>query len=81
MKDERAALEETRTQLIMAEEKVEDMEKLVRVLLKDLNQFRGWWLTEYLSLRALLELVPDKADVEPLMSSAEARFKIYTTTL
>lgn len=80
VKDGMAILEETRTQLVMAEEKVEEMENLACVLSKDLNQFRSWWLTEYLSLRALLELVPEKADVEPLMSSAEARFKVYTST-
>jgi hypothetical protein len=60
---------------------VEELEELVQVLSKDLRRFRGWWLTEYLSLRALLQLVPDKADVGHLMSSAEARFQVYSAPL
>ena len=81
LKDKRTVTEEARSQLIVAEEKADEMEGLVRVLSRELHQFRRWWLTEYLSLRALSELVPDRQDVAVLLTSAEERFQVYTATL
>lgn len=77
VKDTKADLEETRTQLVMAEEKVDEMEQLIERLLRTVERYRGWWLTEYHSLRALLVLVPDSEDVEAITSSAHARYRVH----
>ncbi|KAJ3549636.1 hypothetical protein NMY22_g802 [Coprinellus aureogranulatus] len=78
LKDAKTELEEARVQVVMLEEKMDKMEATERILVRGLQRYREWWLTEYYSLRALLGMIPDKADVEAIASSAHGRFMHYS---
>ncbi|KAJ3510731.1 hypothetical protein NMY22_g15882 [Coprinellus aureogranulatus] len=80
VKDMKVELEEARTQLGLMEEKMDEMVEEARILARELQRYRAWWVTEYYSLRALLGMIPNKADVEAIASSAEDRFKIHSTS-
>ncbi|TEB25639.1 hypothetical protein FA13DRAFT_1796333 [Coprinellus micaceus] len=81
LKDMRVEVEETRLQLALMEEKMDEAKAKAGRLSTELNRYRAWWLTEYHSLQALLGLVPDRRSVEAIASSAEDRFRVYYGTL
>ncbi|KAJ3526687.1 hypothetical protein NMY22_g10071 [Coprinellus aureogranulatus] len=67
--------------LVLAEEKLSDVEAVMAVLKRDVDRYRGWWLTEYYSLRAVLTMLSreQREDVHALAQSAEARFMTFQT--
>lgn len=78
VKDAKVTMEEARTEWLKAEERLEEKERSVEALQREAERYRGWWLTEYYSLKVVLGLVPNKEDVEVLASSARARFVAYS---
>ncbi|TEB22933.1 hypothetical protein FA13DRAFT_1715750 [Coprinellus micaceus] len=64
--------------LVLAEEKVSTAEAVTSMLKDDVNRYRGWWITEYYSLRAVLGMLPqDQRDEARLIE--EAAEDRYTT--
>ncbi|KAF6761428.1 hypothetical protein DFP72DRAFT_1062420 [Ephemerocybe angulata] len=45
------------------------------------RRYRGWWLTEYYSLKVLGQLVPYPENVSAIMASAHARYEAYSESL
>ncbi|KAF6760741.1 hypothetical protein DFP72DRAFT_843030 [Ephemerocybe angulata] len=80
-KDALVDLEETRTQLLFAEEKLDSREISLEVYKSRAEQYRGWWLNEYYSLKVLSHLVPRPDDIGPIMDSAHARFTMYSDSV
>ncbi|TEB19264.1 hypothetical protein FA13DRAFT_1719018 [Coprinellus micaceus] len=78
VKDAKVEKDEARTEWLKAEEKLEEMERTVETLRREAERYRGWWLTEYYSLKVVLGLVPNKQDVEVIASSARGRFVTYS---
>ena len=71
--------EEAASTLAKAEKKIMKLQASVATLKRDGDKFRRWWLTDYYSLKVVLELVPNREDVETIASSSHARFVTYTT--
>lgn len=77
-KDIMTDLQGTRTELIFAEEKIADMDVQLQLIKAEFEKYRRWWLTEYYSLKAVLELVSSRDNVEEIASSSRARFLAYS---
>ncbi|TEB36974.1 hypothetical protein FA13DRAFT_1787260 [Coprinellus micaceus] len=58
VKDARVEAEESLAQVARVEEKIDEMGASMDALRRDFNQYRGWWLTENRSLKAVLREVP-----------------------
>ena len=81
LKDARAEVEETRVQLVLAEERLDCMEASMLTLRRDYNRYHGWWLTENHSLKAVLQEVPKRkwdAGLQAIASSSNRRYLSYT---
>jgi chromosome segregation ATPase len=74
LKDVMTELQGTRTELILAEEKLGDMGTRLHLVQREFEKYRGWWLTEYYSLKVVLELVSRRDNVEEIAASSRARF-------
>ena len=79
LKDAQGEVQEARTQVVMAEERIDRLEAVSETLRNDLIRFRGWWLTEYHSMKVVLGLLPDPDCVHDIAMSSKARFELYTT--
>lgn len=71
-------LEEAASILAKAEKTIMKLQTSVATLKCDGDKFRRWWLTEYYSLKVVLELVPNREDVETIASASHARFSTYS---
>ncbi|KAJ3529765.1 hypothetical protein NMY22_g8864 [Coprinellus aureogranulatus] len=81
LKDTRVDVEESRAALILKEEELDEAKVSKEAIKRELNRFRGWWLTENHSVRAILTLVPKckrDAGLEAIVGSSESRFKTYS---
>ncbi|KAJ3503517.1 hypothetical protein NMY22_g18225 [Coprinellus aureogranulatus] len=63
--------------LVEAESKLEEMEHSLRNAQVEGNRYRNWWLSDYHSLKAVIQLIPRRHDVEAIASSSLARYKTY----
>lgn len=83
LKDCKADAEGTLSLMVLAEEKVCELEAVIAELRQDVDRYRRWWLTEYYSLRALLALLPNDSqqDVKHIAESAHARFATFSRRL
>lgn len=73
--------EEATVKLLEAEEKMHALKRAVRTHKHDEERYRRWWLTEYHSLKLVLQLIPNPEDVEAISASSKARFASYSTGL
>jgi predicted RNase H-like nuclease (RuvC/YqgF family) len=78
VKDAKGQMEEARSECVIAEENLEEKEQAMEALGREADRYRGWWLTEYYSLKVVLGLVPNKDDVEVIAASARGRFATYS---
>lgn len=81
VKDLRVEVEESRAELVRAEERLGEMEADAAALLREFNQYRGWWLTENRSLKVVLREVPKckwDAGLKAIASSSEGRYMAYS---
>jgi DNA-binding transcriptional regulator GbsR (MarR family) len=74
LKDVMTELQGTRTELILAEEKIEEMGVQLQLAGGEFEKYRRWWLTEYYSLKVVLELVSRRDNVEEIAAASRARF-------
>jgi chromosome segregation ATPase len=74
LKDVTTELQGTRTELILAEEKMGEMGDQLQLTRGEFEKYRRWWLTEYYSLKVVLELVSKRDNVEEIASASRARF-------
>lgn len=76
LKDEKANREGLLNLLVLAEEKVLTAETLTAVLRCNVDRYRGWWITEYYSLRAILGMLSRDQVVEARVigEAAEERY-------
>ncbi|TEB24444.1 hypothetical protein FA13DRAFT_1714729 [Coprinellus micaceus] len=81
LKDARGEREEARTECVKVEEALEEKEKTLEAVTNEANRYRGWWLTDYYSLKVVLGLVPNKEDVEAIASASRDRFITYSAAL
>lgn len=77
-KDIMTELQGTRTELIFAEEKIAAMDVQLQLVKGEFEKYRRWWLTEYYSLKVVLELVSSRDNVEEIASSSRARFLAHS---
>lgn len=79
-KNSKAEAEGTLNLLVLAEEKVCEIEAVMAALRQDVDRYRAWWLTEYYSLKALLAMIPRdrRGDVYHIAESAHARFATFS---
>jgi hypothetical protein len=79
VKNSKAAEEGTLNLLVLAEERVCEVDAMMAVLRQDADRYRAWWLTEYYSLKALLVMLPHDRldDVHHIAESAHARFATF----
>jgi hypothetical protein len=77
-KDLMTELQGTRTELIFAEEKIAAMDVQLQLVKGEFEKYRRWWLTEYYSLKVVLELVSSRDNVEEIASSSRARFLAHS---
>ncbi|TEB30831.1 hypothetical protein FA13DRAFT_1791984 [Coprinellus micaceus] len=81
LKDMKVEVEASRSALVLAEEKLHDAEEVKAELMHDLNRFRGWWITENHSLKAILTYIPKNkrdAGLEAIVGSSRSRFMTYS---
>jgi chromosome segregation ATPase len=78
LKDVMTELQGTRTELILAEEKIGEMGDQLHLTRREFEKYRGWWLTEYYSLKVVLDLVSRRDNVEEIASSSRARFLAHS---
>lgn len=81
MKDMKVEIGQAQAEALRAEEKRESMTALVQQLEGDLERYRRWWLTDYYSLKVVLDLVPNKRDVRAIALSSQARFDSHCRQL
>jgi hypothetical protein len=81
MKNSKAEAEGALNLLVLTEEKMCEIEAVMAVLRQDVDRYRGWWLTEYYSLKALLAMIPRdrRGGVYHIAESAHARFATFST--
>lgn len=81
MKDSKAEAEGALRLLVLAEEKICEIEAAMAILRQDVDRYRGWWLTEYYSLKALLSMIPRdrRGDAYHFAEAAHARFATFST--
>ena len=78
LKDVMTELQGTRTELILAEEKITATDVHLELVKGEFEKYRRWWLTEDHSLKAVLELVSSRDNVEEIASASRARFLAYS---
>ena len=81
VKDTLVEVEESRAELVRAEERIVEMEADMTALRRDFNHYRGWWLTENLSLKTVLREIPKRkwdAGLQSIASSSYGRFMSYS---
>lgn len=81
LKDALGEAQEARTQTVMAEERIDTLEALLGDVRKDLVRYKGWWLTEYHSMKVVIGLLPDPDYVHDIAMSSKARFETYSASL
>jgi hypothetical protein len=81
LKDARGERDEARTECVKAEEALEEKEKTLEVVTREANRYRGWWLTDYYSLKVVISLVPNKEEVEAISAASRDRFAAYSAVL
>ena len=79
-KDMKVERDEARTEWLRAEERLEERGELLSAINRDLDRYRGWWLTEYYCLKVVLKLIPDweRKGVEAISASSLARFEEHS---
>jgi hypothetical protein len=80
-KDTVVEAEEAKVELLRAEERIDEMDADMTALRREFNQYRGWWLTENLSLKTVLKEVPKRkwdAGLEAIAASSHNRFMSYS---
>lgn len=82
IKNSKAEAEGLMTLLVLAEENIEQARAMSATLKLNVDRYRGWWLTEYYSLRAITALLPadQMEDVSHIVQSAHSRFESFTST-
>ncbi|TEB21298.1 hypothetical protein FA13DRAFT_1717046 [Coprinellus micaceus] len=81
VKDTLVEVEESRAELLRAEERIIEMEADMTTLRRDFNHYRGWWLTENLSLKTVLKEIPKRkwdTGLQAIASSSYGRFMSYS---
>jgi hypothetical protein len=75
-KDSKAYGEGLLNLLVLVEEKVSTGEALTAMLRCDIDRYRGWWITEYYSLRAVLGMLSrdQRAEARAIGEAAEERY-------
>ncbi|KAJ3546961.1 hypothetical protein NMY22_g1842 [Coprinellus aureogranulatus] len=81
MKDTKGELQEARTECLKAEEALDEKEREVETLQREADRYRGWWLSEYYSLKVVLGMMPYRKDVEAMASSAKDRYRAYASAI
>ena len=81
IKDARGERDEARTECVKAEEALEEKEQTLEIVTREANRYRGWWLTDYYSLKVVLGLVPNKKEVEAICAASRDRFLTYSAAL
>lgn len=81
LKNSKADAEGALSLLVMAEEKIYEVEGVMAFLKQDVDRYRRWWLTEYYSLKAVLAMLPQGSwdDVGHIAEAAHARFATFST--
>ncbi|TEB28546.1 hypothetical protein FA13DRAFT_1711830 [Coprinellus micaceus] len=71
-----AELGEVTRALQIAEERLDDQEKTLGGLIKEVHQYQGWWLNEYYCLKVALKLARNQNDkgVKAMKESSHAWF-------
>ena len=71
-----AELGEVTRALQIAEERLDEQEKSLGELIKEVHQYQGWWLNEYYCLKVALKLARNQNDkgVKAMKESSHARF-------
>lgn len=81
LKDTKGERDEARTECMKAEEALEERGLQLEAMTREADRYRGWWLTDYYSLKVVLGLVPNKKDVEVIGAAAHSRFATYSAAL
>lgn len=63
--------------LVEAESKLVEAEGSLEATRKERDRYRNWWLTEFHSLKAVIQLIPRRHDVEAIASSSLARYRSF----
>ncbi|KAJ3497036.1 hypothetical protein NMY22_g19742 [Coprinellus aureogranulatus] len=77
LKDMKVEVDRARAEALRAEEARDDMEVGIQDLQQRFERYKRWWLTDYYSMKVILELVPNKDDVRDIALGAQARFKAH----
>ncbi|TEB34015.1 hypothetical protein FA13DRAFT_1789206 [Coprinellus micaceus] len=79
LKDSKAYGEGLLNLLVLAEEKMSNAETVTATLRCDIERYRGWWITEYYSLRALFGMLSREQRVEArvIREAAEERYTAW----
>ncbi|KAJ3543474.1 hypothetical protein NMY22_g3126 [Coprinellus aureogranulatus] len=63
--------------LVEAESKLEETARSLQIAREEAIRFRNWWLAEYHGLKAIIQLIPRRHDVEAVAAEAAARYKAF----
>jgi DNA repair exonuclease SbcCD ATPase subunit len=80
-KDAKVEAEGSNAELRRARERLDEMRVSMDALMREFNQYRGWWLTENRSLKVVLREVPKRkwnTGLQAIASSSHSRFMSYS---